>query len=289
LKVRNNLPWMISYLFSIVFLFITENNLKAQNTGTVTFNVTTHRTYQNYDPKNISAIWVTDDSNNFIQTLKKRAQTREQYLYTWIASSSHNTVNAITGATLSSHQSHTVVWNCTNANGDTVPDGWYRIRCEYTTKHAQGPWTPADYIQFYKGASPLDMTFNDYNYDNRVAFSGMSLVYMPSVTDINSEESLNVINNYLLHQNYPNPFNPSTTIEFEVPYSDQLNNTISMKVFNSSGQIVSILYEGIITGGKYETSWNGKNESGISLPSGIYYLQLKAKDFTQTRKMMLVR
>ena len=156
----------------IVFIF--NSNVLSQNTGTVSFNVTTNRTFQNYDPRNIMAVWITDDSDNFVQTLKKRAANRQQYLYKWIASSSQNTVNAITGATLSSHQTHNLTWNCQDVSGNTVPDGWYKIRCEFTTRNGQGPWTPVDYIRFYKGSDPIDTILGDYNYSSQLAFSNIS-------------------------------------------------------------------------------------------------------------------
>jgi hypothetical protein len=125
----------ISIFHLILITLICDSNTFAQNTGTVNLNITTHSTGQNYDPRNIMAVWITDDTDNFVQTLKKRANNRQQYLYKWIASSGQNTVNAITGATLSSHQTHNLSWNCQDVSGSTVPDGWYRVRGEYTTRN----------------------------------------------------------------------------------------------------------------------------------------------------------
>jgi len=67
------------------------------------------------------------------KTLKKRAANREQYLYTWRATSNQNVVDAVTGATLSSHETHRVTWDCRDTAGAVVPDGDYRIRVEFTS------------------------------------------------------------------------------------------------------------------------------------------------------------
>lgn len=164
--------WIVLLL---VLALPSRNN--AQTDGTATFNVTTVSTGQSYDPKNIMAIWVVDNSGTFVKTLKKRAATRQQYLYKWIADSGQNTTDAITGATLSSHQAHTVTWNARNAAGTLVPDGTYRIRVEYTTRNGQGPYS-TNWCQFVKGPAAASV-----NYPNLTLAAGglrsMSLTWAP--------------------------------------------------------------------------------------------------------------
>jgi len=235
------------------------------------------------------AVWITDDSNNFIQTLKKRAATRQQYLYKWIASSNQNTVNAITGATLSSHQTHSLTWNCQDINGNTVPDGWYKIRCEFTTRNGQGPWTPVDHIRFYKGSDPIDTNFGDYNYSSQLAFSNISLIYMPSVSNINDSRFYDVISEYQLYENYPNPFNPSTTIEFDIPKQTGMTSKTSVIIYNSIGQVSRNLFQEYISSGKYRIKWDGKDDNNINQPSGIYFFQLISGEVIKTKKMILIR
>jgi hypothetical protein len=163
---------------SALFLaLLTPSLVSAQTPATVTFTVTTSPSGQEYDPRHVLAIWVTDTSNRFVKTVKKMAEAREQYLYTWRAASGGNEVDAITGATLSTHRTHTVTWDCTDASGATVPDGDYRIRVEFTAEHAQGPMTPVNYLQFSKGGAeeysvrPADLTH----------FKDMSLTYRPDL------------------------------------------------------------------------------------------------------------
>ncbi len=287
---------MVNKIFNILITVLTILMLQSnfdlalgQTSGTVTFNVTTNRTYLNYDPRNIVAIWVTDDNGSFVQTLKKRAQTRQQYLYKWISNSNYNIVNAITGATLNPHQSHTVTWDCIDVSGNVVPDGWYRIRCEFTTRNGQGPWTPVDYIRFNKDTASLDMTFPDYNYNNQLAFSGLSLIYVPTINNLEFEYEEKIISGYYLHQNYPNPFNPETNIEVDIAMINPDYSNIKLTIYNSLGQIVRNLYVGKITGGVYKTIWDGHNNQGIQQPSGIYFLELNAGKYRQIRKMVLMQ
>jgi len=90
---------------------------------------------------------------------------------------------------------------------------------------------------------------------------------------------------YALKQNYPNPFNPETNIEFAVPKDCD----VSLVVFNLLGQTVRSLVSEKVAAGVHTAHWDGKNESGVNVPSGIYFYKLYTPDFTQTNKMLLVR
>jgi hypothetical protein len=149
----------------------------AQTQGTCTFTVTTTRdTGAEFDPKHVLAIWVTNSSGTFVKTLKKMAASRESHLNTWVATSGKNVVDAVTGATLTAHTTHTVTWNCRNVSGAIVPDGEYRMRVEFTSENAQGPITPATYIKFTKGPAAFNAT-----YPNVTNFTSMSLTYTPDL------------------------------------------------------------------------------------------------------------
>jgi hypothetical protein len=90
-----------------------------------------------------------------------------------------------------------------------------------------------------------------------------------------------------LAQNYPNPFNPVTTIR----YSIRQRGHVSLKVYNVAGQMVrTLVYETQnprVEG--YATIWKGLNDSGESVSSGVYFYRLVAKEFTITKKMVLIR
>ena len=90
---------------------------------------------------------------------------------------------------------------------------------------------------------------------------------------------------FKLSQNYPNPFNPTTFIRFSVPQSGM----VSLDIFNLMGQKVRTLVREEKAPGHYEVIWNGKDENGFQLSSGIYIYQLKTDKEILQKKMLLIR
>ena len=88
-----------------------------------------------------------------------------------------------------------------------------------------------------------------------------------------------------LHQNFPNPFNPSTEIRFDIPTA----RTVKLRVFNQLGQTVRTLVESRMKAGSYRIKWDGKTEAGQGVSSGVYFYSLEAGDYSQIRKMTLVK
>lgn len=88
-----------------------------------------------------------------------------------------------------------------------------------------------------------------------------------------------------LHQNYPNPFNPSTTIEYELSKPSR----VTLVIYNSLGQQVRTLVDQPLGVGAHRVQWDGKDDEGNAMPSGVYVYRLVAGDSRQERKMVLVR
>jgi hypothetical protein len=86
--------------------------------------------------------------------------------------------------------------------------------------------------------------------------------------------------NYKLEQNYPNPFNPTTNIRFQIPESGM----VTLKVYNILGKEVATLVKEERSAGSYEVEFDAS-----SLPSGVYFYQLKAGSFIKTNKMILLK
>jgi photosystem II stability/assembly factor-like uncharacterized protein len=104
------------------------------------------------------------------------------------------------------------------------------------------------------------------------------------VTDIKSIDAPQP-NNYYLSQNYPNPFNPSTTISYSVPVVETgYNPTVRIIIYDITGREVKRLVNTSQAKGSYEVEFNGDNFS-----SGIYYYKLSSGNFSQTRKMLLIK
>lgn len=91
--------------------------------------------------------------------------------------------------------------------------------------------------------------------------------------------------NFQLAQNRPNPFAPMTSIYFQVPTVQR----VSLKVFNAAGQLVKVLHDGEVAAGPTTMTWDGSNDSGVAVGSGIYFYQLEAAGFKETKRMVLTR
>jgi hypothetical protein len=90
---------------------------------------------------------------------------------------------------------------------------------------------------------------------------------------------------FALRQNYPNPFNPSTTIRFEVPR----DASVELAIFDLRGRRVAVLHQGPIDAGFHDLRWEGRDDQGRAVASGLYFVRLTGPGFTDARKMMLAR
>jgi hypothetical protein len=99
-----------------------------------------------------------------------------------------------------------------------------------------------------------------------------------------SNNELTEINATLLN-NFPNPFNPTTTISFSIPNECK----VDLSIYNIKGQKVKSLVKESFESGNYSVSWNGVDESGKSVGSGIYFYKLNAGDYQKVKKMVLVK
>ncbi|UCF79413.1 MAG: M20/M25/M40 family metallo-hydrolase [Candidatus Eiseniibacteriota bacterium] len=93
------------------------------------------------------------------------------------------------------------------------------------------------------------------------------------------------VRKYELSKNYPDPFNPSTLIRYELP----LPCEVSLQVFDVRGKLVKTLIDDWRPQGGHVAVWDGKNQAGVAVPSGVYFYRLRAADFTCVRKMVVLR
>jgi spore coat protein A len=89
----------------------------------------------------------------------------------------------------------------------------------------------------------------------------------------------------VLLPNAPNPFNPATQISFRLSAA----GPVDLRIFDVRGQKVRTLASGVFSAGEHSVMWEGQDDSGRSLPSGVYFYQLRARDTVQKRKMLLVQ
>jgi len=99
-----------------------------------------------------------------------------------------------------------------------------------------------------------------------------------------------IVENFSLSQNYPNPFNPATTIQFRVgslEFREPVHTTL--KIYNIRGQLVKTLLNEDKLPGEYKVIWDGKDDKGNEVSSGIYFYRVKAGDEVMVKKMILVK
>lgn len=89
---------------------------------------------------------------------------------------------------------------------------------------------------------------------------------------------------FALYNNYPNPFNPETIIKFDIPASNQKNTFVTLKIYDITGRETAVLVNENLSPGTYSASWNAAEFS-----SGIYFYRIDAGQFSQTRKMILIK
>jgi len=105
------------------------------------------------------------------------------------------------------------------------------------------------------------------------------------LTGIDSYASEKVPQLFKLEQNHPNPFNVQTCIEYQIPRASE----VFLSVYNVIGQRVRVLENDSQPAGRHRVIWNGQDEDGLEVVSGVYFARLQAGEFTFTKKMVLIR
>lgn len=253
----NHSQWIYSYIWRFIFkqydmkrtflvtllMLMGAWTISAQTEGSLTVTVTTSNAGGNYAPRNCVVFWIEDSQGSFVKTMMAYADTRKTHLNTWEASttaagSPFNTVDAITGATRTTHATRNCTWNATNLSGAVVPDGTYRIRMELTDKNATGNFST---FTFTKGTVTEVQTPA-----NVPSFSAITIAWEPVITSIEDPARLSDI------QIYPNPSHGIFTVRGD--------GVSWIEVLNSDGTLV----------------YFGKNAT-VDLsarPDGVYYARI---------------
>jgi hypothetical protein len=135
-----------------------------------------------------------------------------------------------------------------------------------------GPWSELVYPPGpnpYWAGDPLDMAFR------------LGTVPVTAV-----EDDAPAPRGYNLHHSYPNPFNPEAVITYDVPEGGGL---VTLKVYDVHGRLVRTLVNTTVTGGRKTAVWNGTNDRGRDVASGVYFYRMTAPGFEKTRKMVLLK
>ncbi len=140
----------------------------------------------------------------------------------------------------------------------------------------------ADYDGYASSQLPVTVNMNVFTLDN------VNITLSPSTpTSVSAPGT--VPEKFVLGQNYPNPFNPNTTISYAVSAS----SIVTLKVFNVLGQEVATLINGNVAEGSYNIIWNGKDNLGRQVSTGVYIYKMHATagttEFSQMKKMVMLK
>ncbi len=199
------------------------------------------------------------------------------------------------------------VLQLTDADGDMIYSGtltvaepsWNAFVYRYGYIHAaDGSWQlePAGFSDFayrvrYAGqdaarsfpTNPWEMPMDTWT--NQEIKSDQESDPYTSYTAI-GDEPQTLPKAYALNQNYPNPFNPSTTINFALVKAGKVN----LSVYNVLGQkVATLLNNELATAGTHAVKWNGLDDTGNKVASGVYFYKLEAGNFTSVKKMILMK
>jgi hypothetical protein len=109
------------------------------------------------------------------------------------------------------------------------------------------------------------------------------IAVVSSVTDVEPGDA--IARSFALYQNEPNPFNPMTKVMFDMPEERR----VSLAIYDASGRRIKTLVDGVLRSGRHEIAWNGLNDSGEGVASGVYFLRMEAGAYTDRIKMTLVK
>ena len=159
-------------------------------------------------------------------------------------------------------------------------------------------WVVINWLEATPGAPGIGAD-TDQPIDNRsmyyltssgwVAIAGVDIMVTAYVSDqpvgVEDNNEVQIPFTFDLKQNYPNPFNPSTIITYQIPQSE----LVTLEIYNALGEKVRTLVNQVQETGYYQIEWDGKNNFGNQLSSGIYLYRITAGNYVKVMKMVLLR
>ena len=147
---------------------------------------------------------------------------------------------------------------------------------------------PIFWNEFNDGLPAQGLIIKTLKFDSlssRLYLGTQNGIYIYDVQTILDDNAYSKPDNFILYPNYPNPFNSGTTIEFYLPKTAE----IKIEIYNLLGQKVRTLWNGRHPAGQYQLRWDGTDEMGREVASGVYIYRVQTKDFVQSRKMLFLK
>ncbi|MBU78482.1 MAG: hypothetical protein CMG28_03535 [Candidatus Marinimicrobia bacterium] len=156
-----------------------------------------------------------------------------------------------------------------------------------TTNMYKIPYHHIEHYMHEAGVELISGTWNiiatDGKYDVSATNGPFTLTIDGSKLNVNEGDL--IPETFALHANYPNPFNPSTTISYDLPEQAQ----VTLKVYDMLGKQIKTLVNQSQDAGNRTAVWNGTDNLGRQVSAGVYLYQIQAGEFSQTRKMLLLK
>jgi uncharacterized membrane protein YjfL (UPF0719 family) len=154
-----------------------------------------------------------------------------------------------------------------------LPTGYYKVRawdgCKYIYYNNKTSWGTADSVFVTRPDSVININFN----------------FPTTAVEDEDDQTTRRPAEFELSQNYPNPFNPETQIE----YALKKTGHVTLHIYNVLGEKVKTLLDQDQPAGFYQINWDGKNDNGKPISSGIYLYKLEVNGFSEAKKMLLLK
>lgn len=171
-----------------------------------------------------------------------------------------------------------------STTGTNVPDD-FTVIFEETLPMGSNEWYGKELDLSDYGDDPVYVAFVHTNITDMfyIKIDDVQVVVPDGV--FGEDNNVAVPQKFAVSQNYPNPFNPVTNISFTIPYK----TTVALNVYNANGQLVKSLVNGEKEADHYTVQWNGKDNDGKAVSSGVYFYTIKAGDYETTKRMVLLK
>jgi len=142
---------------------------------------------------------------------------------------------------------------------------------------------PTPFIDYY---GYLAVYFDGPRSKFRIPLKGKGVYIAPLSAN---KDQRNLPKGFVFDEATPNPFKFSTSLNFSVPLTENNDNQVAISVFSLSGQKIRVLKNDLLSAGYYQVNWNGQDQAGNDMPSGVYLIKVKAGKQVYNRKVVLQR
>ena len=217
---------------------------------------------------------------------------RDHYAPDFLATDGSNT--NLNVSTTRTEDGQEIYFKVINTSASNLPvqlelDGSFQLRAAILEQISPGSLTAAndmsnpDNINEEKGTVETDTGQVNFTVP-RYAGVIVTLSQDPNL-GFTGDNSINMINDYIIYPNYPNPFNPSTVIPYDLPKTEH----VTLRVLDIMGRETVVLVNGVQRSGRHFSEWRGTADNGVPVSSGIYFYELTTASRKIVRKMLLIR